>query len=364
VTSDATTAPDFHALPSIVGDDIRSIEALTHNEGNAATGGIWRVTGSRGSAVVKIATPPDINADGSGAWQTSDEPAHWNYWQREVLAYRTGFAGEIYAEAGITAPALLDAAERADGSIELWLEDKPGAPATAWSVARLGVFARQLGMAQGSLAGNLPAKPWLSKRWLRQYLENGPSKRVHIDESHWDHPVARPWPRPVRAALRRLWVMREQMLTVAEAAPRTLCHLDVWPTNLIDDDGTTVLLDWSFVGEGGIGEDVSNLIVDSVTDGLIDAQLLPEIDATVTDAYISGLAEAGWRGSADEVRRAIAASGAAKYSWFAPALVSRVLRNETVGSQYYGQDRSHAEALERLSGLVSLLASWSEMSLD
>src|SRR5438552_6955906 len=99
-------------LPTQLGGRIEAAEVLTHNEGNAATGGIWRVHGPTGSAVLKVARPPTAEPVGSPAWQTSDEPTHWNYWQREVLAYTTGFAGSVYADAGIVAPTLLDATQR------------------------------------------------------------------------------------------------------------------------------------------------------------------------------------------------------------------------------------------------------------
>jgi hypothetical protein len=138
-----------------------------------------------------------------------------------------------------------------------------------------------------------------------------------------------------------------------------LCHLDVWPANLIAEGAaTTVLLDWAFTGEGGLGEDLANLIVDSVTDGLMDAALLPEIDARATDAYLAGLREGGWAGSPDVVRRSIAAHGAAKYSWFGPAVLGRVVRDQPLGHAQYGQDRSGAQAVRRLEGLVTLLAQW------
>jgi hypothetical protein len=181
---------------------------------------------------------------------------------------------------------------------------------------------------------------------------------VWIGEEHWNHPVAAAWPAAVRDELRRLWARRRAVLAAAGATPRTLCHLDVWPNNLIEDGGTSVLVDWSFTGEGGIGEDAANLIVDSVADGLMDAALLPDIAAAVTDGYLAGLRDGGWRGPPDAVRRAIAACGAAKYSWFAPLALGRVIRDGTFGHPQYGRDTSGESALHRLRGLVTLLAEW------
>lgn len=357
-----TTGADLscHTLPDVLGGRIEAATPLTHNQGNAATGGIWRVRGPAGTAVLKVARPPANPPAGSPAWQTSDEPTHYNFWRREVLAYTTGFAGRVYAGAGIAAPRLLATGTRADGAVELWLADVPGVPATGWPVPRLHAFARELGAAQAGFAGRVPDLPWLSRRWLAQYLAHGPSRVVWIDgDEHWNHPLAAAWPPGVRGRLRRLWQHRDRFVAAAQALPRTLCHLDVWPTNLIDDGGTSVLLDWSFTGEGAIGEDAANLIVDSVTDGLIDAALLPEITAAVTDGYTAGLREGGWAGSPDEVRRAIAVCGAAKYSWFAPAVLSRLLRDGTFGHPQYGRPDG-AGAVRRLRGLVELLADWAD----
>jgi hypothetical protein len=351
--------PPCHALPAVLGERIETAQPLTHNEGNAATGGIWRVRGTAGSAVLKVARPPSGDPVGSPSWQTSDEPTHYNYWRREVLAYTTGFAARVYADAGIAVPHLLDTGTRADGTVELWLADVPGVPGMSWPVPRLAVFAHQLGAAQARWAGRVPDLPWLSRRWLAQYLRNGPSRVVWIEgDEHWNHPLAAVWPADVRQRLRQLWQRRDRALAAAEAVPRTLCHLDVWPTNLIDDGGTSVLLDWSFTGEGALGEDAANLIVDSVTDGLMDAALLPEIAAEVTDGYLAGLREGGWAGRPDTVRRAIAVCGAAKYSWFVPAVLGRVIRDGTLGHPQYGRDTEGAQALSRLRGLAGLLAGW------
>jgi hypothetical protein len=174
-----------------------SREALRHNAGNAATGGIWRVREARGSRILKVARPPRGETPAGSAWHTSDTPTHFNYWRREALAYESGLANSVYRDAGIRAPRLESQVTREDGAIELWLEDVVG-----------------------------------------------PSG-----------------------------------------------FLDCWPANLIEDSaGTSVLLDWTFVGEGAVGEDPANLIIDSVADGLMDVALLPEIADAVTTGYIKGLA--------------------------------------------------------------------------
>lgn len=327
-----------------------------YNAGNAATGGVWLVRGTRASAVLKIARPPSDPPAGSPAWQTSDDPEHWNYWRRESLAYASGLAARAYADAGIAPPELLDWSEQPDGSVALWLAEVDGAAGITWAPERLGEFARRLGLAQAGWAGRVPQLPWLSRRWLAQYVgRTGVWVRWDVD---WSHPLARVWPPRVREDLARLWAERDAVLAAAGTAPRTLAHLDVWPMNLIDSTAGFTLLDWAFVGEGGLGEDAANLIVDSVTDGYFDMALLPSIADAVTGGYLAGLREGGFGGSLDGVRTAIHAYGAAKYSWFAPAILGQAIHEGNVGNPQYGVRGTVEQELERLTGLVTMLADW------
>ncbi|GLY96907.1 phosphotransferase [Actinoplanes sp. NBRC 103695] len=329
------------------------LETLIHNKGNAATGGVWRVPGE---GVLKVARPPSLPPLHPVTWPTSDDPAHWNYWQREVLAYRSGFAASAYADAGIVPPALLRTVDRTDGEIELWLADMPGAPGMSWPVSRLAAFARQLGRAQAPFADRVPDLPWLSRHWLAQYLEHGPSTSVRLSpDEPWTHPL---WPADALEKLRAVWVARPALIARCEAVPRTLCHLDVWPNNLIEDGSTSVLLDWAFAGDGGIGEDPANLIIDSVTDGLMDHTVLPALAEAVITEYAGGLRDGGWTGSADDVRRWIMLFGVTKYSWFAPALLGRMKRDGTLGQQTYGKDTTGDSAMLRLQGLIRMLGDW------
>jgi len=298
-------------LPSRIGGTAGKVEPLRHNKGNAATFGIWRVHGDLGSAVLKISCPP--TAGPSGFWPTSEDPAHWNYWRRETLAYTTGLAATAYGEAGIGVPDLLESTTRDDGLVGLWLDDVGGTEGFDWPVPRTARFAYDLGVGQARWAGRVPEYGWLSRRWLAQYLAEGPPLSVEIEDSYWDHPRVAVWPARVRQELRRLWHEPGRPLAAAAAAERTLCHLDVWPANLIDSKGKSVLLDWSFASEGAVGEDLSNLIIDSFTDGLTDAALLPEVAETCVDSYLRGLRDGGWSGSEDRVRTTIAACGAASF---------------------------------------------------
>ncbi len=346
-------------LPRAVGAAVVAVEPLRHGLGNAATGGICRVRGTDGSAILKVARLPAVT-DPAKAFPSSGAPDHWNYWRREALAYETGLAATAYAGAGIAAPDLLEANTRADGGVELWLADVAGAAGWDWPALRLARFAYELGVAQARWAGRGPDLPWLSRRWLAQYLAEGPARLTRVDDADWDHPSVAVWPAEVRRRLRELWADPDRLTAIAEGAERTLCHLDVWPANLVDHDGTSVLLDWSFTGDGAVGEDVANLIIDSCTDGLMDVALLPEIAAGATEGYLRGLRDGGWTGSPDVVRATIAACGAAKYSWFAPAVASRAARDHIRPSSY-GQDTSAAAAACRVTGLVTLIAEWAQV---
>jgi len=361
VGTDGAVAPGLvpPAITAALGGDGPDLTAheLTHNAGNQATGGIWRVEGPAGRAVLKLATAA---GGGDRAWATSEDPGHWNAWRREPLAYRTGFAHRVYAEAGLGAPRLLAVVEPRPGVVGLWLEDVAGVPGAQWPVERLADFSRRLGAAQAGWAGRPPPQPWLSRRWLRQYVASKPI----AEPVPWDHPRAvAVWPAAVRAGLRVLWERRGELLELAEALPQTTCHLDVWPMNLIARPGPgaeIVLLDWAFAGAGAVGEDIGNLIPDSVADGLIDPALLPGIDAAVTGGYLAGLRAGGWRGRDAEVRRAIAVTGAAKYCWLAPLMLQRL---DAGGRSGFYDRRGAEQTLAGRLGMLRLVAGWGRRAL-
>lgn len=340
---------------SPIGTPIHWASALRHNTGNQATGGIWRLSGPGGDAILKHLTP---RGDGHAHWPASDDPRHWNHWRREYLAYTTGFAAAYGHDAGIGAPALLAHGERPDGSLELWLEALDGVPGRHWTVPMLADAAHRLGTAQARHTATAE-QPWHSRRFLRQY-----AGRRDFGPLDWDHPLAAAhWPPDLRTGLRLIWERRGDLFALAEALPQTICHLDVWPMNLARRDGAPVLLDWSFTGTGAIGEDLANLIADTFFDGLKPVDELPEAETALTGAYLEGLAAAGYRDEA-ATRKAVAASGAAKYAWLAPAMLTRLAAGGTTASADYDTETDDARVMERRRPIFAMLARWARTALE
>ncbi|GAB4003256.1 hypothetical protein GCM10029992_44190 [Glycomyces albus] len=187
-------------------------ETLQHNTANQTTGGIWRVAGPDGTAILKHLTP---GTDAHGHWASGDDPRHWNYWKREYLAYTTGTTAAYGHDTDISAPALLEAAERPDGSVELWLEAVDGLHGRRWTTPAHTAFAHDLGRAQAHHTA-APDQPWHSRRWLRQY-----AGRASFTDIPWHHRLAAEhWPTELRDDLRMIWERRRDLFDRAETLPR------------------------------------------------------------------------------------------------------------------------------------------------
>ena len=269
--------------------------------------------------------------------QDCESTDRWNYWLREPLAYQSGVV-QCFAEEGVRAPVCVGV-DITDEDAVVAMEFVDGTPAENWDIDTYAEVARRLGAAQGKLAlsGALPDVEWLSQGFLRDYSAEKPVAWELIDDNHsWNQPlVAEHFPPALRSAATELHAQRHRLYSVLESLPRTLCHLDFWTKNLIEtNDGSFVLLDWAFVGDGALGEDIGNLVPDAAFDFFVEPDQLPQLREATLDAYVGGLGDAGWHGDPRVVELAMAAS-AVKYDWLTPLMLERASDTE---HQRYGGD--------------------------
>jgi hypothetical protein len=305
--------------------------AVEHAAVPAATGGLWRVEADGIPYVVKRLRRG--GAGGHALWPASDDPDDPMWWRREADAY----ASVLLPDGDLRAPRCAWIDDRGD-EVELWLEDVDGDPATSWPLERYGPAARALGRWQGEyLAGRpLPDDRWLSRGWLRAYVERRAGDFAAGDA-------------PPRA--QRVWDERAAFLDAVDRAPRTLCHLDFWPRNLFADGGRTVAIDWAFAGVGAAGEDAGNLVPDAVLDGFLPGPAVRELHDLVWHEYLAGLADAGARVDERAVRLAFCASAAVKYAWLEP----RMLR-AGAAPEVWEQRAATLDLLEELAAEARRLA--------
>jgi hypothetical protein len=332
-----------------------AVARLTHSR---ATRGVWRVAvAASKTAVVKVLVPPPPTT------AAATDPHSLLYWLREACAYAAG-APAPYRAAGVRGPALLARLDRPNGDVALWLEDVQGAGAADWDLTQFETAAHRLGRAQGAYVAGaaLPVDDWLCRGYLRQYLavRKPEDDRLLTSDEAWRRPeIARHFPTDLRDDLRRLRADRENLLRWVEAAPQTFAHLDVWPDNLFDAGSELVLIDWGFAGIGSAGEDIGNLVPDSVFDLRHPAALLHDLDRTVFAGYLAGLREAGWSGDERLIRLAMTAS-ACKYDWIAGATLARATAGDgaPVQSIYGGTEVDADRLFEARASALTLMVEW------
>jgi hypothetical protein len=161
------------------------------------------------------------------------------------------------------------------------------------------------GGCRARLAAALPDERWLSRRWLRAYLD----LRLELTGPRSEE--------------------REGALRALEVGPQTFCHLDFYPANLFGHGDETILVDWAYCGIGALGEDPGNFVPDTLLDGFAAAEEADELERTVWVGYRVGLADAGWTGDERAVRFAFCATAWLKYEWLPLYLASRPLDEAT-----------------------------------
>ncbi|GAB3590885.1 hypothetical protein GCM10027446_07040 [Angustibacter peucedani] len=340
------------------------VEPLRHHTGNGVTGGVDRLTWPDGSRLVrKRLLPPGARTSRPG-WAAGAEPQHWNSWRREELALTSPDLAAALVGTGLRTAGLVQVEPGADGSTTLWLRDEPGRTAGALDLDDHRRVAHGLGRWQGGwTTSGAPLPGWTSRGFLRAYpAAHDVRWDLLEDDTAWDAPLVRAHlPRGLRAGWQRLVAHRERLTALVEGCPRTWCHLDAWPANVVVPPAEArhpdvVLLDLAFTGDGALGEDVGNWVPDTFLDLLQPVDRLDDVERVAQAAYLEGLAAAGWTGDERLVRLAVTAS-AVKYAWLLPLVLERAHDAE---HRAYGEVVD-AEQLHAARGVVlDRLVSWAD----
>ncbi len=215
------------------------VQPLHYTVRNRISAGLYRIRGSAGtdeekhlpwSVVIKVVQPLMGDA--------CCDAGHWNYWEREALAYQSGLlerltVGQESERPGLAVPRCWKVEVKADGRRWLWLEDVAEAGSQRWSLERYGLAAQHFGLFQGRFlqARPLPSDPWLSRGWMRARVASFADSMRHLhDPSLWDQPmVQRTCARSLEGRLADLWDARHALLDALDRLPQTLGHREPGP---------------------------------------------------------------------------------------------------------------------------------------
>ena len=306
----------------------------TGNDGNAASG--W-------SLILKILKSSSPH----------HEASRWNYQQREWLFYRSGL---LNGQQGLVAPRCLGVMDRKDGTTWLWLEDVDDHG--TWPLARYGLSAYHLGRFNGRFIsdGALPGYPWLSRRWLRGWLEEAAPAIAQLRSLRNDPAVQRVY--NDADSILRLWDERERRLSLLEHCPQTLCHLDAHRRNMFTRRSAgkegTVFIDWAFVGIAAVGEDLASLVSATIAMGEVALDDMKQLEATVMAGYLEGLRDAGCRIDPELVHVAYSSAASLRLPVGAVRLVLPMLLDP--------RQHPHVEQLHHGTPIEALFDRWATMN--
>lgn len=318
----------------LLGQDVQVAEwastPIGWNPTNAVTGGLWRVDGTASTGETSIPWSlvlKTVRPSGGG-----EDATHYNYWKREILAYRSGVLDDL--PDAVRAPRCLMIEEQPDGTVRLWLERIEDDPPDPWVLEHYERAAFALGRFNGAyLSGKrLPGNEWLCRCWIRSWVYECMKYvgKECIEPYTWRNPYLRSVaPAATKERFETLLNRHEHLIIGLESLPRVFCHNDAWQPNLFFSQvhhDQVVAIDWAFCGLAGVGEELGRflgLTLHSNQMRQTDSVTLREI---LFQNYIDGLHRAGWQGDFQIVRFGFTASAALRAVMVIPRLVNLVVK--------------------------------------
>lgn len=276
--------------------------------------------------------------------------------RRELEAYRSGLLDDLAPD--LEAPRLLAAAEEADGSLTLWIEDLEATARRLTSRDDILSAARHLGRLSGRWLGSVPDEEWLFTGWIERHSQPEAMRdAVALVNEAMAVPAVES---RLRRGLDEVATLIADQGTFAAALrrlPVTLCHHDAVAANVFRretaDGAETVLIDWESVGPGPVGADLASLLFASPRRGDFPASLLEDLIDEAAADYADGVREAGGSLDGSALRLGLHASIALR--WALARDVTAILARGGTARRGSAPGESADEALSDLLRLVPVL---------
>lgn len=299
-----------------------STRALVRLHGTADT-----VSGpKRWSLIAKsIVAPPGASAC---------KPRSWNYWRRERLAYSARWLER--GARGLEVARMVGSQTVSRREQVLFLEEVTERR-RRWTSSDFETAAYRLGQFGGSFARAHARRRvrWLAKDFLRtMFADLKPlqnllrTQRVRTSEHLRSALTSASSHFLVRLTERVPLLLRE-----LPSLPQTVCHFDAHRPNLfLQGTGAKtrmVAIDWSHIGTGAVGEDLSQLICGAVWwQNDVNASTYPKFERRCFDAYVNGVHMFAPRVSRDDISRAYFIAMGVRTATFLPVFVDALASSD------------------------------------
>ncbi|ETT62831.1 oxidoreductase family protein [Paenibacillus sp. FSL H8-0457] len=297
---------------------------------NFVTGGVYRISGTTEidsgaqqswSFILKVINPDPLRED----------PAHYNYWRREILAYSSGLLDNL--PQNILTPKCFAIDEKDNRSVWLWIEDIEQ-DQRQWEWDDYGFVTEKLGEFQAAylLGKPLPEFHWVNQQWMRswlnecyayQYQPDIHSKRILLS----DQRVA-----AIMDQFTQLEKWINDWLYGIDLLPKTLAHQDFYEMNIMlnsvqQQERKLTLIDWQFTSISGIGEDLGRFLGLSVSRGQVPIEHFKMYLELFITSYLKGMRKTGWDGDEDLPRFGFLAAFALRSVWEVPKMLKKLEQN-------------------------------------
>jgi hypothetical protein len=293
-----------------------TVEPINHEKLIDTTAGLFRFSGESQGVLGRQSWAVVLKCIHNPI-EESQQPREYSYWRREITAFQSGLLAQL--PTGVRAPRCYEVMENEDGAW-VWIEYIQETTGKQWSLDYFRRAARKLGRFQGAyLCGTpLPDYPWLcqpffSVGWTGQGGWPG-LLDPEFEQKAWKSPV-------VQSALDDRQKFRVLQLLVEKLhfdevnyrLPQVLCHNDVHRKNFMwtqspqngdfhhpqngdfqhtqTGEEELIALDWAFTGPGGLGNDLGELLGNSLYFFDYDPQDVETFESALLDGYLTGIAD-------------------------------------------------------------------------